>query len=245
MNSEQIDDYLESHQAPEISLFEEALPGSLFERLTRAIRSIGKQRRRRTYNTTFWFPLGASPTNVAEEAIVELVKLANPAPECLGIEWWLGRLDHGKQLDFHFDRDLTLYNKTGQFVNPLHGSILYLNSFPSSPTVVLDQIPSADGSSKIPEKPKYTQAIEAVSNRYMVFPGNLLHGVIPNKGRSKLDKFLAKGFKSSEMRLSLLVNYWDRRPLPPICFDYDGTIYGQLKDKHVFPVKYPPAQKLR
>jgi hypothetical protein len=36
------------------------------------------------------------------------------------------------------------------------------------------------------------------------------------------------------MRLTLLVNYWDRRPMPPICFDYDGAIYGDLSDPQFF-----------
>jgi hypothetical protein len=230
MNSGRLNEGVEQHKAPEITLFEEALPSSLFERLARAVRSIGDERLKRNYKTTFWFPLGASPVNVAEEAIVELLRLVNPSSECIGIEWWLGRLAYGKKLNFHFDRDMTLSKKTGQCLQPMHASILYLNSFPSSPTVVLDQIPGPDGTSKIPDKPKFKQSVEAVSNRYMIFPGNLRHGVIPDIDGSKRDNADEKKPVPSEMRLSLLVNYWDRRPLPPICFDYDGTIYTQLKN---------------
>ena len=36
--------------------------------------------------------------------------------------------------------------------------------------------------------------------------------------------------KSPELRLSLLVNYWDRRPIPPNCRDYDGTVYKALQN---------------
>ena len=220
--------------APKIRLFEEALSGSLFERLVRAVRSIGDERLKRNYTTTFWFPRGADPTNVAEEAVVELLKLVDPAPECTGIEWWLGRLGHGEKLRFHFDRDMTLRKQTGQYVHPLEGSVFYLNSFPSSPTVVLDQIPSPDGKSRIPAKPEFRKAVDAVSNRYVVFPGNLRHGVIPESNKAKQGDDAENERRSSQIRLTLLVNYWERRPLPPICFDYDGTIYGRLRDEDVF-----------
>ena len=39
--------------------------------------------------------------------------------------------------------------------------------------------------------------------------------------------------KSPELRLTLLVNYWDRRPAPPNCRDYDGTIYPSIQDQGV------------
>ena len=32
-------------------------------------------------------------------------------------------------------------------------------------------------------------------------------------------------------RLTLLINYWDRRPLPPVCRDYDGTVYKALQEE--------------
>lgn len=230
-----------SAQQPKVGVFEEALPGSLFERLVRAVRSIGNERLERNYTTTFWHSLGEAPKNVAEEAVVELTKLVDLPPQCVGIEWWLGRLVYGEKLRFHFDRDMTIRKQTGQYLHPLLGSILYLNSFPSSPTVILDQVPSPDGKSKVPPKPKFRTAIPPVSNRYMVFAGNLRHGVIPVSS-ARLDPKHAgqgaspRGAESSEVRLSLLVNFWDRRPKPPICFDYDGTIYGRLQDEDVFRV---------
>jgi hypothetical protein len=233
----------EPSQAPEVGLFEEALPGSLFERLVRAVRSIGGERLKRNYTTTFWLPIGAEPSNVAEEAALALLPLAQPAPECIGMEWWLGRLGHGEKLRFHFDRDMTLRKKTGEFVHPLRASVLYLNSFPLSPTVILDQVPSPDGKSRIPQKPKFRKSLDAVSNRYVVFPGNHRHGVIPGSGRSESASAKEDGSAAFELRLTLLVNFWDRRPLPPICFDYDGTIYSRLKDEDVFRPKSPDADE--
>ena len=77
----------------QINLFENALPKKLFRRLVRAVNSVGTERMEDmgSYNTTFWFPLGAKPSNVVEECIVRLCDLVRPGPECIGMEWWLGR----------------------------------------------------------------------------------------------------------------------------------------------------------
>ena len=211
-------------RVPGVREHEGALPADLFERLVRAVRAIGDERIERNYTTTFWFELGSEPTNVAEECVVELMRWADPDPSCIGIEWWIGRLRRGAKLRLHFDRDMTLRKRTGAFVHPLRGSVLYLNRFPGAPTVILDQIPGPDGESRVPEKARIRQAVDAVPNRYVVFPGNLRHGVVPDR-ESKLPAV------DDEFRLTFLVNYWDRRPLPPICFDYDGTIYPSLCDR--------------
>lgn len=205
-----------------VAVFEEALPGSVFERLARAVRSIGRERIKRNYTTTFWMPVGIEPRNVAEEAALLLQDLAAPGPTCVGIEWWLGRLRYGQKLRLHFDRDMTLRKQTGQFVHPLRASALYLNDFPSSPTVILDQVPSPDGKSRIPARGATRNLIEPAPNRYSVFPGNLRHGVIPDVETDEET--------DGELRLSLLVNFWDHRPLPPLGFEYDGSIYPALSE---------------
>ncbi|MGI9264869.1 MAG: hypothetical protein ACR2QU_08060 [Gammaproteobacteria bacterium] len=222
-------------QGADIRVFEEALPGSLFERLVRAVRAIGGERLKRNYTTTFWLPMGAEPTNVAEEAAIELSRLVGPTSEVSGLEWWLGRLGQGERLRLHFDRDMTLRKKTGEFVHPVFASVFYLNSFPASPTVILGQTPSPDGKTRVPEKPKFRKSVEAVSNRYVVFPGNLRHGVLPDSGSADGLHSAADDNSIPELRLTLLLNYWAQRPLPPICFDYDGSIYGGLQSADVYP----------
>src|SRR5437762_4343849 len=89
-----------------INLFEDALPGALFRRLGRALRAVGTERIEDmgSYDTTFWFPFGAKPANVVEEAVTHLCTLIQPGPECIGMEWWLGRLERGQSLPFHTDR---------------------------------------------------------------------------------------------------------------------------------------------
>ncbi|MGI9354803.1 MAG: hypothetical protein ACR2PF_06550 [Rhizobiaceae bacterium] len=208
-----------------IRLLENALPQPLFGRLHRAVQALddGRMKDKETYATTFWFAREAPATNVAEDAIAALIGKVDLPEGCIGMEWWLGRLRHGKKLNFHFDRDLALARKTGESVFPLMGSILYLNDFPTSPTVILDQVPGPDGKSKVPEESKLSISVEAVANHYVTYPGNLRHGVIPT-GKNRRQE-------TPELRLTLLINYWHRRPSAPICRDYDGSMYPSLMDR--------------
>jgi len=145
------------------------------------------------------------------------------------MEWWLGRLKYGESLPFHTDRDRSLRKQTGEIVHPLWSSILYLNRFPSSPTIVYDQVLAPDGESWIPPKPKAGRALEGVPNHYAVFRGDLRHGVVANDGAEKSSKRSGVADKSPALRLTLLINYWDRRPAPPNCRDYDGSIYPSIQ----------------
>lgn len=216
-----------------INLFEDALPTTLFRRLGRAVRAVGTERMKDmgSYNTTFWFPLGAKTTNVVEDSILYLWTLVQPGPGCIGMEWWLGRLRQGESLPFHTDRDRSLRKETGQIVHPLWSSILYLNRFPSSPTIVLDQVLSADGQSWIPPKAECGRSLDAVPNHYAVFRGDLRHGVVAQNYGEGTNERSKESRKPDELRLTLLVNYWDRRPAPPNCRDYDGTIYRAILEE--------------
>src|SRR5262245_12349824 len=218
-----------------ITLFIDELPKPLFSRVVRAIRAVGTERMEDmgSYSTTFWLPLGAKPTNIVEQCVIKLCAMVQPGPACIGMEWWLGRLKMGESLPFHTDRDRSLRKLTGQIVHPLWSSILYLNRFPSSPTIVFDQVLAPDGSWIPPQRPA-GKALEAIPNHYVVFRGDLLHGVVAN-GKEKPDARPAESAKPPRMRLTLLVNYWDRRPSPPNCRDYDGTIYPAIQKAGLYP----------
>ena len=218
-----------------INLFKDALPTSLFRRLARAIQAVGTERMENmgTYNTTFWFPIGAAPTNIVEESISKLCDLVRPGPKCIGMEWWLGRLKFGEALPFHTDRDRSLRHQTGQIVHPLWSSILYLNRFPSSPTIVLDQVLSPDGKSWVPPVAEAGRSLDAVPNHYVAFRGDLRHGVVANGTTKRQFGRPRKNEEQPELRLTLLVNYWDRRPSAPNCQDYDGTIYLAIQNEKI------------
>src|SRR2546430_3406330 len=217
-----------------IYVIEDALPNPLFRLLAGAVRAVGTERIENlgSYNTTFWLPLGAKPTNVAEESVSKLCALVRPGPKCVGMEWWLGRLKYGESLPFHTDRDRSLHKQTGQIVHPLWSSILYLNRYPSTPTVVLDQVLGPGGKSWVPPKPKSGMSLDAIPNTYAVFRGDLRHGVVANGASQKPPGRSWKTKKSTALGLSMLDNYWDRRPVPPNCRDYDGSIYQALQNGH-------------
>jgi hypothetical protein len=223
----------------QINLFRDALPKPLFRRLVHAVNAVGTERMEDmgSYSTTFWFPLGAKPTNVVEEAIEKLRRFVQPGPQCIGMEWWLGRLAPGESLPFHTDRDRSLRQATGEIVHPLWSSILYLNLFPSSPTVVLDQVLSPDGRSWIPPKAEFGRSLDAFPNHYVVFTGNLRHGVVAKAQEvEEAAEGNGKSAPAAELRLTLLVNYWHRRPLAPNCRNYDGAIYHAIQregEEHV------------
>ena len=222
-----------------ISLFEDALPEPLFRQLAQAVRAVGTEGMEGmgSYSTTFWLPRGARPSNLVEECVVKLSALVRPGPKCVGMEWWLGRLKYGESLPFHTDRDRSLRKQTGQIVHPLWSSILYLNAFPSTPTIVYDQVLSPDGNSWVPPVPELGQTLHAVPNHYAVFRGDLRHGVVFNGAGQKPRSTK----KATELRLTLLINYWDRRPMPPNCRDYDGSIYRALKKSSLAEEAAAPA----
>jgi hypothetical protein len=213
-----------------------ALPMPLFERLVHAISMTGTERTENmgSYDTTFWFVQGAQPANIVEECISRLSAFVRPGPRCIGMEWWLGRLKYGESLPFHTDRDRSLRKQTGEIVHPLWSSILYLNRYPSSPTIVLDQVWSPAGHSWIPPKPKHGRSLEPIPNHYVIFRGDLRHGVVANETGAKAAARVggpAPARECSELRLTLLINYWDRRPMAPNCRDYDGTIYPAIMNE--------------
>jgi hypothetical protein len=218
-----------------LQLFTNTLPLPLFRRLQRAVRAVGTEGMEGmgTYSTTFWFPKGSKPTNIVEECVGRFWTLVKPGPRCIGMEWWLGRLKHGESLKLHTDRDRSLRKQTGEVVHPLWSSVFYLNRFPSAPTLVLDQVLSPDGKSWVPPEAKSGRKFPAIPNQYAVFRGDLRHGVEAKP---------AKGKPSNELRLTLLVNFWDRRPVPPNCRDYDGTIYGALQER-LTPRNAPPSRR--
>jgi len=195
-----------------IVVHKNALPVSVFRRLVRAVLRIGEERLAEGYTTNFWYGFDAMPGNLAEEVIMQLLPLVRPGARCIGAEWWLGRLRYGESLPLHFDRDLSLEAQRGEIVYPLWSSILYLNRYPSSPTVILERTPENGA------PPAGGKAVYPAPNHYAIYRGDLQHGVLARRSARK----------PPGIRLTFLVNFWDRRPLPPVCRDYDGTVYSAL-----------------
>ena len=106
-----------------VTLVDDALPASTFKAVTRAVRRVGEERLRSTYQTTFWFDFDAAPSNVVEQAVLQLRRYV-PARNAAGVEWWLSRMRTSNvKVDFHRDRDNALAAKTGREVHPAWSKI--------------------------------------------------------------------------------------------------------------------------
>lgn len=148
-----------------------------------------------------------------------------------GFEWWVHTRPHGANLghQLHFDTDEALLEQDQVVSFPICATVLYLNedghdddhggnhNFGS--TVLFDQTPyckkNAERAWISTPKPR----------SFLVFPGNLLHGVLPcapatvvkqNNNKRKRNSIKAETKKSHSHipqkphRLTFMVNFWAR-----------------------------------
>ena len=159
----------------------------------------------RFYHTTFWYPLSRDPENIFETIVCSLKAHAAPPSKVTGIEWWFSVLLTNKTpqwlLPCHFDRSDITESDLSKVRHPEYSSVLFLNAVPYGELVVTDQVLTPKGIS--PTEPNTMQFILPSRNLYAVFPGHLYHGVIGRMWRPRADTM---------MRISMAVNYWDRKP---------------------------------
>ncbi|CAB9515936.1 Inherit from virNOG: HhH-GPD superfamily base excision DNA repair protein [Seminavis robusta] len=100
--------------------------------------------------------------------------------EICGAEWWVhtrpvqANLGH----NLHFDTDEALLLQEGEITHPIYSSVLYLTGGKAGggATIVLDQTPNSE------EIASKVWRCVPQDNTLLVFPGNLLHGVLPCPG---------------------------------------------------------------
>lgn len=160
----------------------------------------------RFYQNTFWYPLDQQPRNVFESVITHLRPLAAPSSLVIGVEWWFSvlRINSSPQwlLPCHFDRNDLGEKDPEKKTYPEKGSVLFLNAVPYGELVVTDQIWTKQGIE--PKQPKEMRFIRPRMNRYVVFPGQLYHGVIGRMWRPIEHQRI--------LRVALAVNWWYERP---------------------------------
>jgi hypothetical protein len=209
--------------APLARLFDGALPDPLFRRLARAVKSLGAERLRETYQTTFWFGLGP-PACLAEEvalAVLPRVRALAPGPVA-GTEWWLTRMRTSDvQVDFHQDRDELLFARTGRTRCPVLGSVLYLNRCRGGLLAVTAQ-PADDAHPARAPIPFDGDLVRPWPNRLVLVPGDATHGVLDAKGHFP-DRKLRP---ATPLRLGLVMNWWGRRPEGRPTFAEAGVYVG-------------------
>jgi hypothetical protein len=152
----------------------------------------------------------------------------------VGYEWWVHTRPVAANLghNLHFDTDEALLKSQQQVTHPIVSTVLYLDGTvgKAGPTIVLNQTSAEDAKSadKIWRNDPHP-------NSYLLFPGNMLHGVLPcstcadttaeTQSRiaddtwvPNINDIMQKFGKSDESlpqgsshRLTFMVGYWTRR----------------------------------
>ncbi len=157
------------------------------------------------HQNTFWMDHGHAPDSPIENAIFDLVKFSC-VQQIAGIEWWLNVSCINRSqywlLEPHFDRsDITAKFESGHIVCPKKSSVFFLSSVPYGDLVIFDK-----RASDLKDKSKHDTKLEFVAsekNKYVIFDGDLLHGVI---GR------MWKPRANDQLRITLAINYWKTKP---------------------------------
>lgn len=193
---------------PLVTRHDDALPSPLFHDVLQAMERIGAKA---DYWRTFWFPLSAEPHNVIEQIARTLHGRIPERERIIGVEWWLGRMNTcDVPLDFHHDRDLTLFEETGRIAHPKWSSVLYLNEVKGGSLVVTDQrlLRRGEELRLSPAEAGSSDVVRPAANRFVVFPGNLFHGVLDVNDAVPSGKRAGK----AEWRLSVVINWWTHKP---------------------------------
>jgi hypothetical protein len=180
-----------------VRVIEAALPDGMVRRARRAVARLGRQRLAESYFTTFWLPRGARPRNAVEEAVLALSRRARV--RCAGMEWWIGRSYTTRlPIEFHFDEDV----KGDARRQPRISSVFFFNQVRGGQLAVTDATPQRPVATRL-------QAVKPRRNRYALFAGNLLHGVLDARGRTPSRPLPGP---RGRLRITLVVNYWQKRP---------------------------------
>ncbi len=207
----------------QVTLIDAALPPREFGALARAIRALGTERLRDSYQTTFWFDFGGEPSNRVERAVTHLRPLLpGSAKRCAGVEWWLSRMRTSNvKVDFHRDRDNALAAKTGREVRPTWSTLLYLNRCRGGLLAVTKESPNPRNPAFAPNRHDF-DLVEPQPNRFCFFDGRLTHGVLDAKNRIPGGRLP----REPELRLAIAINFWKQRPMSVPSFTDTGHYRG-------------------
>jgi hypothetical protein len=196
-----LDDVRQFHPATPAEQFGElkrVFPESHFERLFRDGFHF--------HHTTFWYTVDRKPENIFESIVDNLKPLAAPGAGVIGVEWWFALLWTNTTpqwlLPCHFDKNDLDERDISRLTHPDKASILFLNTVPYGELVVTSQVMSERGNPR-PRQPTDMRFIAPTANRYVVFPGQLYHGVLGRMWRP---------LEPTQLRITMAVNWWSERP---------------------------------
>lgn len=166
-----------------------------------------------------WLYADAEPKSVVERYVKKVMTDLGHT-DVAGYEWWIHDNSDGDGNNPHFDKDEELADNEDQTINPLYGTVTYLNG-EGQPTTVADialKKDSKDGSDIEPQC-NYFAWSYPTEGTIMRFDGNRVHGVPPGD--------------HSKDRITFMINVWEK-PLSKI-FDnpYTDDIDIELEDNEL------------
>jgi hypothetical protein len=218
------------HERPTISrtfAYENALPLSLVESVRHDAEVLNSKEGKyallkNNKRLTRWLPRGQRPRNVLEEAVLWLEKIVRPGRDgtpYVGAEYWVQRVKGvGGDIGFHLDKDESVASNKHYLLHPEFSSILYLTNTGGC-TLILDQH-SPDGNGYDPVKADEGELVCPQANKYAIFNGTLLHGVMPGPSYPGADE---------PYRITFLVNWWPVKPEEPNCVPLDTKSMPELQ----------------
>ena len=129
---------------------------------------------------------------------------------------------HNVRVDFHRDRDERLALSGGPDRHPRVSSVLFLNRVQGGALAVTPQAPDARHPALVP-LPLEADLVGPRPNRLAMFDGRLTHGVLDARNAVPAARLRQRG----ELRLTLVMNGWARRPHGVPTFE-EARVYAAL-----------------
>lgn len=213
---------------PLVGIVDGVLPDALFRALLAGVKRVGDERLRASYRTTCWYGFDADPANLVDQAARHVRMRLPPAKarRARGVEWWLSRMRTSNvQVDFHRDRDNARFDETGDEVNPVFSTVLYLNTCRGGLLAVTKEPPNPANPALAPDRHDF-DLVEPQPNRLAWFDGRLTHGVLDARNRIPGGRLP----REPGLRLAIAINFWAQRPWKVPTYDERG-VYRALRTR--------------
>eukprot|EP00040_Diaphanoeca_grandis_P029264 m.171090 g.171090 ORF g.171090 m.171090 type:complete len:333 (+) comp31632_c1_seq1:671-1669(+) len=113
-----------------------------------------------------------------------------------------------ESIGFHYDKDEGVASHQMRMVFPELSTVTYLTSA-GGPTFVMNMT-TKDGNTNNPTVPTDGYLSYPRTGKHTLFDGGYMHGVVGNLASTTQSS-------SSGRRITLLINWWSRKPQPPNC----------------------------
>jgi hypothetical protein len=264
--------------APPVS-FRSVLPPRLYQRMCDVFAADASFWRESDYANqgyySFLVDITDKPKNLIDDVVINhLLPLAtqmlgDDAGEICAYEWWAHSRHASLGHMLHFDTDEANLEPDQAVHHPLLSSVLHLTGDETSgATIILDQTPDSKDVAQV------CWRSVPHPNTFMVFPGHLLHGVLPCPGTSEKPAFPSEDIPTerqwiqapatpSQRRLTFMIGFKTRRvpdqrqdesfygpcaPIPPDTQEWVKEIQRGYKDTTTSssprPVNFPCSEEL-